>query len=314
MKGKWLGRVMPLVLAVILPWSLLTLGKKHFPPEEALPEQTLPVETQAPDRKIQVLLDGVTREMDLETYILSVVLGEMPGEFEPEALKAQAVVARTYALRISAGSRHQGAVCTVHSCCQAYRDIDDFLEQGGSRQLLDKVRFAVQATAGQVLTYQGELIEATYFSCSGGRTEAAVAVWGTDVPYLQAVDSPGEEQATHFTDGMTFTWEEFSRALGFVPEGEVTGWFGPVTYTSGGGVATMVIGGKTYTGLQLRKLLGLRSTAMEIAVEGGNITITTKGFGHRVGMSQYGAEAMAAEGKTYRQILSHYYPGTSLFV
>ena len=163
----------------------------------------------------------------------------------------------------------------------------------------------------QVLTYENALIEATYFSCSGGSTEDAVAVWGNAYPYLKAVDSPGEEHAAHYTDTVTFTPLQFQSALGVILSGTPENWFGPVTYTEGGGVDTMQIGKTIYKGTELRQKLSLRSTAFTVSV-GEYITITTEGDGHRVGMSQYGADAMAAAGKDYREILAHYYPGTEL--
>ena len=186
------------------------------------------------------------------------------------------------------------------------------MADGGTEEAVEKIWRAVSETAGQVLAYEGELIEATYYSCSGGRTEDAVAVWEKEVPYLQAVDSPGEEQATHFTDTVTYTQEEFANALGLPLAGPAATWFGEVTYTDGGGVASMVIGTEQFTGVELRKALGLRSTAFRMTAAADHIIITTKGFGHRVGMSQYGADAMAVAGNDYTEILAHYYPGTLL--
>ena len=173
---------------------------------------------------------------------------------------------------------------------------------------------AVELTDNQVLTYNGELIEATYFSCSGGRTEDAVAVWGTEIPDLQAVDSPGDESATHFVDTAEFSATEFASLLGISPTGSTSSWLGAVTYTDGGGVDTMVIGGKLLSGTEIRQKLGLRSTAFSMHATADKIYISTRGFGHRVGMSQYGAEAMAVRGSDYQEILSHYYPGTQLTV
>ena len=167
-------------------------------------------------------------------------------------------------------------------------------------------------TSGYVLTYQGELIEATYFSCSGGSTEDAVAVWGTDVPYLRATDSPGEENAAHYTDTVTFTPAEFANALSLELTGNPAGWLGKVTYTAGGGVDTMEIGGISFKGTALRKILNLRSTAFTMSAGENGITVTTKGYGHRVGMSQYGADAMAVAGSSFAEILAHYYRGTTL--
>ena len=188
----------------------------------------------------------------------------------------------------------------------------EYLERGGTGESVEKVTAAVNNTAGEVLLYQGDLIEATYFSCSGGITEDAQAVWGTDYPYLRSTASPGEENASCFTDTVTFSFDAFQERLGEKLSGNPGEWFGPVTYTAGSGVATIVIGGKEYTGTEIRRLLGLRSTIFEVAVTEGEIRFHTKGYGHRVGMSQYGAEAMAVGGNTYDQILAYYYQGTEL--
>ncbi len=267
------------------------------------------------DKKIQVLLEnGTTCEFELDAYVLGVVLGEMPADFEVDALKAQAVVARTYALkRNTTGKKHlDGAVCMNPACCQAYCSADTYLKQGGTSSSINKVLSAVEDTRGLVLTYNGNLIEATYFSCSGGKTEDAAAVWGTDIPYLQAVDSPGEEDADYYSDTVQYTAKEFANRLGIKASGSPSTWLGTVTYTEGDGVDNMVIAGKVFKGTTLRTKLGLRSTSFSIKADGNTITISTKGFGHRVGMSQYGADAMAVKGSTYQQILLHYYPGTVL--
>lgn len=258
--------------------------------------------------------DGQVVESDLEEYLVGVVLAEMPASFEVEALKAQAVVARTYALRRhETGNKHeQGAVCQDPQCCQGYLSPAEYLEQGGTQSNIDRIIQAVMATAGQVLTYEGKLIEATYFSCSGGTTEDAMAVWGTFIPYLQSTDSPGEEEAAHYTDTEIFSPDDFALALGFSAAGDPKSWFGKVTYTNGGGVDTMQICGKFYKGTQLRSLLGLRSTDFSVNITDEGIVIVTHGYGHRVGMSQYGADAMAVTGSTYDEILAHYYQGTTL--
>ena len=256
---------------------------------------------------------GNLQQMTLEDYLLGVVLAEMPASFEPEALKAQAVVARTYTCKRMEGGKHDAAaVCMDPGCCQGFRAPADYLDEGGKQAAVDKVRSAVKSTDGQVLHYDGSLIDATYFSCSGGSTEDAVAVWGQDVPYLRAVDSPGEEDAPRFTDSVSFTSSEFAGKLGLSDQGDPASWFGAVRYTEGGGVDTMVIRGKTFTGPRLRSALGLRSTAFSVSVDGKTITVTTRGFGHRVGMSQYGAQAMARTGSSCAEILAHYYTGAEL--
>ena len=256
---------------------------------------------------------GNLQQMTLEDYLLGVVLAEMPASFEPEALKAQAVVARTYTCKRMEGGKHDAAaVCMDPGCCQGFRAPADYLDEGGKQTAVDKVRSAVKSTDGQVLHYDGSLIDATYFSCSGGSTEDAVAVWGQDVPYLRSVDSPGEEDAPRFTDSVSFTTSEFAGKLGLSDQGDPASWFGAVRYTEGGGVDTMVIRGKTFTGPRLRSALGLRSTAFSVSVDGKTITVTTRGFGHRVGMSQYGAQAMARTGSSCAEILAHYYTGAEL--
>lgn len=312
---------MAFMMGIFLPSLLFSISEKFIASNKVVPllESTVAATEPTCEQSVQqtndvnVLLSDGQMTMDMQTYLTGVLLAEMPVDFEEEALKAQAVVSRTYALRRNtAGNKHpQGAVCTESSCCQAYRSIEDFLSKGGTEQMLNKVTQAVENTQGLVLTYNGALIEATYFSCSGGRTEDALAVWGTDIPYLQAVDSPGEENAAHYVDTEQFSVSEFASLLGLSSENFT---LGAATYTDGGGVATMMIGGKEFSGTQIRQKLGLRSTAFSMYAGGDTIYISTRGFGHRVGMSQYGAEAMAVRGSDYQEILSHYYPGTQLTV
>ena len=318
MKQIWEEIGLALILGLVLPGIVLQsavwFSQRGVVPEDRQDE----TEVREPEHErmeIKVLMeDGTVAVMDLEDYITGVVLAEMPASFEPEALKAQSVVARTYALRARNGkSKHEeAAVCTESSCCQAYRSPDAYLQSGGTRENYEKISDAAVSTAGYVLLYEGELIEATYFSCSGGSTEDAVAVWGTEVPYLVATRSPGEEGAAHYSDTVSFTPSEFLAALSLDTELEMKAWFGPVTYTAGGGIAEIEICGKQYKGTELRSLLGLRSTAVTFTPDGDSIQARTRGFGHRVGMSQYGADAMALQGSGYEEILAHYYRGTTL--
>ena len=293
------------VMGLVVPGIVLSIAARQTEtPPETTPETTAQtVQPTAQETvRIPVLVrqeDGTVSQMDMDGYLVGVVLAEMPVSFEEEALEAQSVVARTY-------------VCTRSACCQGYIGDEDYLSQGGTEEGLEKVRAAVAATSGWVLTYEGGLIEATYFSCSGGSTEDAAAVWGTEFPYLQAVASPGEEKAAHYTDTVRLSAEAFQDALGVKLSGSPGSWFRDVTYTDGGGVDTIVIGGTTYRGTELRSLLGLRSTAFSISTTEDTVTITTRGYGHRVGMSQYGADAMAVTGSTCPEILAHYYPGTTL--
>lgn len=253
-------------------------------------------------------------QMDLEEYVLCVVLGEMPASFEPEALKAQAVATRTYSLRkVLAQTKHSDAnLCTDASCCQAFVFRQDYLNSKGNMDDLQKIEKAVRDTAGQVLTYDNKLIEATYFSCSGGMTEDAAAVWGTSVPYLKAVASPGEDHAGYFESEVSISKDAFLSALGLPSSMHLDESRIIYTKTVGNGVDTMIISGRTYSGTELRKQLGLPSTAFTIDIQADNVIITTNGYGHRVGLSQYGADAMAVNGSNYEKILMHYYQGASL--
>lgn len=316
MHKRWMEIGLAVLLGLVVPGILVSFydsGSSHsFLGRQET--QSTAMASESVNSQISVLMDDTVVQMDLETYLVSVVLREMPASFEPEALKAQAVVARTYTLRrADSGGKHNGAsVCTSPACCQGYCSAEEFLSSGGTQALLDKVVDAVAATKNEVLLYNGELIEATYFSCSGGRTEDAVAVWGSDIPYLQATDSPGEESAKYFVDAVTMSTDSFAAKMQLDRSIPAWKWIGDIAYTDGGGVDTIQLAGKTFRGTTVRQRLGLRSTAFLISIVGDSVTITTKGFGHRVGMSQYGADAMAAQGKTYQQILQHYYAGTQL--
>jgi stage II sporulation protein D len=327
MDREWIRILTAVVLGILLPQFAVGIISRRAVREPPAMQETVPARPSEtapiPDRDhtrptepffIPVLTDEGVVEMDLEEYIRGVVLAEMPAYFEEEALKAQAVAARTYALRhMLVGKKHrEGAVCIHSGCCQAYLTDGDYLEKRGDREGWEKIAGAVEVTAGLVLTYNGQPADTTYFACSGGRTEDAAAVWGSEIPYLQAVDSPGEEGASSYEYSVYFEKDRFADLLDRELVGSPEQWIGVVTYTDGGGVGTIIIGGITYTGKELRKSLGLRSTAFTMNPDEGGIAVVTKGYGHRVGMSQQGAEAMAATGSNYLQILAHYYRGTKI--
>ena len=306
------------ILGVIVPVIMFCASYKvyfHEPDIGTEPTETQNEVIEQEEILIPVLMkDGRIEILELDTYLTAVLLREMPASFEIEALKAQAVVARTYTLRrYERGGKHIGAIiCTNSSCCQGYCTPEEYIEKGGSESSLNKIKSAVKETSNQVITYNGTLIEATYFSCSGGMTEDAEAVWGNSVPYLQATFSPGEETAKHYVDTKTFTIKEFTTLLGINKKPSTGKWIENITYTDGGGIDTAKICGVEFKGTALRKKLGLKSTAIVMSVVGNTVTVTTKGYGHRVGMSQYGADAMAVQGKKYPEILSHYYKSTEI--
>lgn len=304
-----------LSVGLMLPSLLLSAGGAVSNQAEPAPiEPTSFQEPVQPAKEVWIPVikkNGRIVAMELESYISRVVLGEMPASFDEEALKAQAVAARTYTLQcIEDGERHNGAVCMDYQCCQTYMDPEEYVGNRGTQKHVEKVFAAVQQTAGQVLTYKGDLICATYFASAGGVTEDAREVWGEGYPYLISVESP--ETSIYDGEKVYVTSEEFQKKLSVTLSGSPKTWFGPMTYTLGEGVDSVWIGNKKYSGLELRKIFGLRSTVFTITADLNGVAFQTTGYGHRVGLSQHGANALADQGYNYRQILAHYYRGTVL--
>lgn len=271
---------------------------------------------------IRVLLaDGQVAELPLEEYVWGVVAAEMPASFATEALRAQAVAARTYAARCAQSGKHPGAdVCADSACCQAYRSRADMMERWGENgpEYAGKLSDAVTDTAGEVLRYQGALISAAFHSSSDGATAEALQVWGSDAPYLTSVSTPEtEDEVPNFKSREVFAPSAFAALWQEkYPQADLTGepesWFSGLERSDWGGVSRLTVGGVTVTGGEARAALGLRSTRFTVAVEGGEIAFTATGYGHGVGMSQYGANILANQGQTYQQILTHYYTGVTI--
>lgn len=263
--------------------------------------------------------DDVIEEMALEEYLIGVVAAEMPVSFEPEALKAQAVAARTFTLRhIPAFSgipcSSKADICTNSACCQAWCSDSDMRKNWGDSYDDNAIRIknAVASTMGVVITYEGELIEALYHSSSGGFTEYAQNVFAQARPYLVGVSSPD----TDYEKSYTFSIDELESKLNNAFKGaNITSLKTDLAILSryeSGRVESVRIGNKIVSGRELRQALNLSSAAFSYRYDGENIIITTKGFGHGVGMSQYGADALAKDGYTYDEILVYYYRGVSL--
>lgn len=315
MKSRWYEIILPVVLVFLLPGMVLSIiktMKAPDKPQEKVEDVTKETSKNADFITIKICYEnGTIESIDLDNYVTSVILREMPATFAFEALKAQAVVARTYALKHIGAKKHApGDLCTRSSCCQGFYSLESYLSDGGKQSNIERIQTAVVSTKNEVLLYDGKLIDATYFSCSGGKTEAAVAVWGADIPYLQSVESPGEEVAKHYIDTATFTKKEFCQMLNIPEDKKLT--IDYIKYTDGGGIDTISLSGKVFEGTTLRKKMNLNSTAVILSIVGNTVTITTKGNGHRVGMSQYGANAMAENGASYQDILMHYYCGTEI--
>lgn len=251
---------------------------------------------------------GETINIALEDYVIGVVGSEMPALFNIEALKAQSVAARTYALKKTS----MGATLTATTSDQVYKTNDQLKAMWGNSYdtYYNKVKNAVLATKGEVMAYNGNYIDAVYFSTSNGRTEDPIYVWSYTQPYLKSVDSKWDIGTTFFNATKTISKSEISSKLGvnLTSISEIT----INSLTTGGRVNSITIAGKEFTGVQIRTLLGLRSADFTVSESGNNIVFTTKGWGHGVGMSQYGANGMANAGYSYSQILKHYYTGISI--
>ena len=272
-------------------------------------------------RKVSLLLEGGSVEqLTLADYLWGVVAAEMPASFELEALKAQTVAARTYWLSQSGTSRHGEAdICTDSGCCQAYISREEARTNWGDKagEYSGRIAQAVAQTDGLCVTYEGEPIQALFFSSAPGSTVDAQAVWGRALPYLVSVESPEGEEVPNYQSQLTITTGEF-RALvarelpGADLTGPVSGWLSDFVWEPSGTVSRVKVGGVSMTGGQVRKLLGLRSACFSVSVRGEEMTFHVTGYGHGVGMSQYGANAMARQGKSFRDILSWYYTGTQV--
>ena len=262
--------------------------------------QVMPVCSIVEVKTESVKADNVKIDKELEDYVIGVVAGEMPVNFPHEALKAQAVAARTYALRqIKANPNIK-----YEDIAQAYIDTDTMKRRWGSKynENYEKIRADVYATAGQILEYNNEPILAAFCSTTNGYTEDCQNVWTENLPYLSSVKSEGDELSPYYSDSVVLSKTRFAEIFG--------GTDAVINErTEAGYVKTVTINGKKYTGNDIRQILGLKSTSFDINTEGDNISISTKGFGHGVGMSQYGACYMANNGKKYSEILSHYYNG-----
>ncbi|WP_080843851.1 stage II sporulation protein D [Cytobacillus gottheilii] len=289
------------------------LDEKLEEPVETEPASSEPAIEVAVFRTATKQVENLT----MEDYLVGVVSAEMPADFEEEALKAQALTARTYIVQHLMKDQD----LNIPGDAQVYDTVDHQVyknkEELKKRWKEDydynikKVTDAVRATAGQILTYEGNPIQAQFFSTSNGYTENSESVWTNAIPYLKSVESPWDQESPEFTDQMVMTVADFEAKLGVqLPEGSA---IGSVTeFTAGKRVAKVNINGKEIKGVDIREKLGLRSTDFRWERKGDNVVIQTKGYGHGVGMSQYGANGMAAEGKTYKDIVNHYYKGVEI--
>lgn len=317
-------------LFLLLPGMLVSPME---PAEEAQTIQPIPSasavrqthsEASADQKRMVHLLrsDGRVEELTMGDYLWGVVAAEMPAAFHSEALKAQAAAARTYTvgLQNSPSPKHENAhLCDNSGCCQAYTDRDTAQLRWGlqAAEYTDKITQAVTETDGLGVLCDGSPIQAVFFSSAAGRTVDAVEVWGNAVSYLKSVASPEGEEVPNYHSQVIVTCEEVRQKISFhYPGADLSGppeqWFTRIIRTEAGGVSQLTVGGITLTGSQVRLLFALRSASFSVSCQDGNFVFDVTGYGHGVGMSQYGANAMAAEGSDFREILTWYYTGTEI--
>ncbi|MGI6587153.1 MAG: stage II sporulation protein D [Lutisporaceae bacterium] len=257
--------------------------------------------------------------MDLEDYILGVVAGEMPASFHPEALKAQALAARTYTMlrmRLFGGrgcSKHQGAeICTDSTHCQAYRNPVTVKKD------LDKLKEAVYGTAGEVIIYDNKLIDAVFHSTSGGKTENSEDIWSNRVPYLRSVVSQYEEHSPKYVARQEVSIDSFIDCMKKLDSGvvinkkNIKNEIKVLERSEGGRITRIKVGNKVFKGMDVRNVLGLNSSNFNFDIGSSTIRFTVVGNGHGIGMSQYGADGMAKNGASYKDIVTHYYQGVDI--
>ena len=263
-------------------------------------------------------------ELPLDTYLYGVVSSEMPASFEKEALKTQAVVARTYTIyKIQNNSqKHEGAdICDNSACCQAWISKEDRLakwEESTREEYWNKIVTAVEETKGKIITYEGKPINAFFHANSGGKTETTLNVWGgSGYPYLQTVATAGEEGYTQYQSEVICTKQEFTDKIkekhsDFTIDFSQANCIQVLEYTDGDRVKTIQIGNLRLSGVEIRTIFGLRSANFTITIEGDNIKFSVLGYGHGVGMSQTGADSMAKAGSDYVEIIKHFYIGVEV--
>lgn len=281
-----------------------------------------------PKIKVYITKENKVEEMYLEEYVRGVVAAEMPAEFNIEALKAQAVASRTFALAHMeefGGKSYKGNnganVCDTVKC-QVFMHKEDRLKtwpKNKGEEYWNKITEAVGETAGEVLISNGKLVmEPFYFAVSSGKTENSSEVFSDYEPYLKSVDSPGEEMAPKYKSTVKFSYNEFINKVNTeysnseLSSGNIKSEIEIKSRNSGGSVREIRVGKITMSGTKFRSIMGLNSANFSIKINTNNIEIDCVGYGHDVGMSQWGANVMAKQGKNYRQILTHYYSGVDI--
>jgi stage II sporulation protein D len=251
-------------------------------------------------------IENLYYNSDIEDYIIGVVAAEMPVTFNEEALMAQAVASRTYTIyELEKGK-------SISDIFQAHIDKSQLRSKWGNNfdEYYNKVKNAVYSTKGEIMIFENEPVLAVFCSSSGGKTESSENVWGSPLPYLKTVSSEWDSDAPNFETAVTIDKNDFFNKLGTKETTDIK----ITERTPADYVKTVSVGNKLFSGSQFRQIFNLKSTDFNITLDNENAVITTKGYGHGVGMSQYGAEFMAQSGNTYHEILKHYYTNVDFAV
>lgn len=262
-------------------------------------------------------------EVKLDEYVACVVSAEMPVSYDIEALKAQAIVARTYTIyKITTSKKHSNAdICDKSTCCQAWISKEDRLKKWKEEERTanwNKISQAVNDTAGKIITYNGKPINAFFHANSGGKTQTPFYVWGgTGYPYLQVVETAGEEDYSQYKSEAKFSKKDFVKKVteehkDFKIDFEQEDCIQITERDKSDRVTTVKIGNLNLSGVETRTLLGLRSANFTVGIQEDDIVFKVIGYGHGVGMSQTGADAMAKQGSNYEEIIKHFYTGVEI--
>lgn len=272
-------------------------------------DNTLYSNNGVPDKVITLKrTNGEVLQIGLEEYLIGVVAAEMPASFNSEALKAQAIVARTYTLKLL----ESGRTITDDVSTQVYKSNSELqsMWKTSYNTYYNKVKNAVSATNGLCIKYNGSLIDAVYHSTSNGYTEDSVNVWGNSVPYLKTVTSPWDTSVSSYLKNVTIGFDKISNVLGF--DFNSSSSIEIISRDESNRISRIKFNDKEYSGVEIRNLLGLRSADFDFNISDEGVNFTTRGYGHGVGMSQYGANEMSNAGYSYDRILNHYYTNVQI--
>ena len=318
--------IAPAICTVVPSKTQQVIAKEETSNSNIIEQENNANSTNDEKKKIKLLHSqtGNIEELDLDEYLYGVVSSEMPANFEIEALKAQAVVARTYTIyqTMYNSSKHTDAdICDNYACCQAWISKEERMAKWGQDEAegnWNKIVEAVNSTTGKIVAYNGQPINAFFHANSGGTTELPVNVWGgSGLPYLQVVQTAGEEGYTQYSSEVVLKQEELINKIkekyediqiDFNNDEDVK----IIEHTDSNRVKTVKFGNHELSGVETRTLLGLKSTNFEIKKENNQIKFLVKGYGHGVGMSQTGANTMAKQGNKCEEIIKHFYVGIEI--